>query len=105
MSKYVGLRHFNHDELIFDTQETVVILRFIFKHKQPLIDRMEIDDKVRGLTQGLLVEAVDAPYSVSYVEALFKASISPPARGRRTPLLYQDRALGFTVVTGYWRPC
>ena len=71
MDKYVQLRKFKNDELIFDNEETVMILKFIFKKQHSLIDGMEINDRVREFGQGLLLEAVDASYALGFVHALF----------------------------------
>ena len=60
MSTHLYLRKFKPEELIFDDNETILILKFIFKNKHALIDRMKITDRVREFAQGLLVEAVDA---------------------------------------------
>jgi len=72
------LKKFSDDELLFDEKETRVILKFIFKgteHK--LIDSITMSTKLRGFTQGLLVEAIDASYKIGYVEAVFRASANP----------------------------
>lgn len=72
------LRKFSKNELLFDEKETRVILKFIFKeadHK--LIDSIPMSDALRGFTQGLLVEAIDASYKIGYVESIFRASANP----------------------------
>ncbi|TMO01312.1 hypothetical protein [Pseudoalteromonas sp. S558] len=72
------LRKFSKDELLFDEKETRVILKFIFKpadHK--LIDSLPINDRLKGFAQGLLVEAIDASYSVGYVKAIFESTANP----------------------------
>ena len=72
------LRKFSKDELLFDEKETKVILKFIFKptdHK--LIDSLPINDRLKGFAQGLLVEAIDASYSVGYVKAIFESAANP----------------------------
>jgi len=45
--KYINLRKFKKEELIFNDEETVVILKFIFKNKHGLIDGLEINDKIK----------------------------------------------------------
>ena len=47
MNKYIHLRKFKEEELIFDEEETRIILRFIFKNRHNLIDNLEINDKTR----------------------------------------------------------
>ncbi|WP_409423405.1 MULTISPECIES: hypothetical protein [unclassified Pseudoalteromonas] len=72
------LRKFSKDELLFDEKETRVVLKFIFKpadHK--LIDSLPINDRLKGFAQGLLVEAIDASYSVGYVKAIFESTANP----------------------------
>lgn len=77
MGRYVYLREFKKDELIFDEAETVIVLKFIFKNSHALIDRLIINDRVRGFAQGLLLEAVDASFALGFVEALFHATANP----------------------------
>jgi hypothetical protein len=78
MAKYVTLREFRSSELIFDERETRAILAFIFNTKISVVGSMAIDDRVRSFAQGLLLEAVDASYSLGFVQAL-TGSIAMPA--------------------------
>lgn len=78
MSGKIHLKEFSKEQLLFDEQETRIILKFIFKapdHK--VIDTMIINDPIKGFAQGLLVEAVDASYSISFVQALFESTAKP----------------------------
>lgn len=77
MSKRVQLRKFDKSELIFNKEETVVILKFIFKKQHSNIDSLNITDSVREFAQGLLLEAVDASYDFGFIDALFRAVTNP----------------------------
>jgi len=77
--KYINLRKFKKEELIFNDEETVVILKFIFKNKHGLIDGLEINDKIKEFAQGLLLEAIDASYALGFVAALFGVVFNPGA--------------------------
>jgi len=79
MKKHVQLKNFTKQELMFDDEETKIILKFIFKDKVGVVDNIKINDRVRGFTQGLLVEAIDASYALGFVEALFKSAVNPGA--------------------------
>jgi len=79
MSTHVHLRKFKTEELIFNEEETILILKFIFKNSHAVVDRTRITDKVREFAQGLLVEAVDASYAMGYVEAIFRSIANPRA--------------------------
>ncbi len=81
MSNYIHLKQFKKDELLFNEDETLTILKFIFKpadHK--LIDSLPMSEYLRVFAQGLLVEAIDASYSVGYVKGLFE-SVANPTKG------------------------
>lgn len=76
-SGHVTLREFRSTELIFDEFETKAILKFFFSHLSTRIDTAECTEALRGFAQGLLVEAVDATYSLSYVEIVFRTFYRP----------------------------
>jgi hypothetical protein len=94
-SKHVGLREFESHELLFDGEETKTILKFLFKGAvgESQIDSLQVTDRVRGFTQGLLVEAVDASYAMGYVEALFRASANPTAGAAKVLKSFGKKAL------------
>ncbi|MGP9825258.1 hypothetical protein ACT048_12315 [Ectopseudomonas khazarica] len=79
MSSTVTLREFSSDELIFDEEETKVILKFIFKTRAQSIDNTVINNSVRSFAQALLLEAIDESYSLGYIEALFRSTMHPGA--------------------------
>jgi len=78
MAKYMQLRRFKKEELIFSIDETKIILKFIFGSPDSnLIESMTITDPVREFAQGLLVEAIDASYAIGFVEAIFRSTANP----------------------------
>lgn len=83
MSRYNQLRKFKEEELFFDEEETRIILKFIFKRRDAYIDKLNIDDRLRGFAQGLLIEAVDASYALGFVDALFRSTINPTAGAKK----------------------
>lgn len=81
MAKFKRLRKFKKEELLFDEEETRIILKFIFEQADHgVIKSLNVNDEVRGFAQGLLVEAIDATYTVGFVGALFR-SIANPTKG------------------------
>ncbi|MFK5915576.1 MAG: hypothetical protein QM484_14510 [Woeseiaceae bacterium] len=91
--KYIHLRKFKKEELIFDNQETVIILKFIFKNKHGLIDGLEINDRIREFAQGLLLEAVDASYALGFIHALFGGVFNPGAGAKKVFMKFARKAL------------
>ncbi|KEQ18712.1 hypothetical protein [Endozoicomonas numazuensis] len=77
MKNTIRLKKFNPNDLIFNEDETVIILKFIFKNKHMLINRLRINNDTRSFAQALLLEAIDASYSLGYVEALFRSTSNP----------------------------
>lgn len=78
MSNYKQLRQFSSEELFLNEGDTRIVLKFIFKPTDhELIDSLPMSDYLRGFAQGLLVEAIDASYSVGYVRALFESTANP----------------------------
>ncbi|PAU82223.1 hypothetical protein CK501_03515 [Halovibrio salipaludis] len=72
------LKSFDSDEILLDGEEARTVLYFIFTDAEKnLIDRLEMDEKARGYAQGLLVEAIDASYSIGYLEKLFRSAANP----------------------------
>jgi len=81
MSTYKKLRKFTPEELLFNEEETRVVLKFIFAeahHKD--IDSLPMSDSLREFAQALLVEAIDASYAIGYVHGLFR-SVKNPVKG------------------------
>lgn len=83
MKNTIQLKKFNPNELIFNEDETILILKFIFKNKHTLIDRLRINNDTRSFAQALLLEAIDASYSLGYVETLFRSTSNPTAGVRK----------------------
>lgn len=81
------IRIFKPEELIFDEYETKEILKFFFTRKHAMIDSAEITDHIRGYTQGLLVEAVDASYAMGFIEVIFKSAYLKPLPSSMTKIV------------------
>ncbi len=77
MKKSVHLKKFKTNELIFDDQETIIILKFIFKNQHSNIDMLNVNDAVREFAQSLLVEAVDSSYAFGFIDSLFRSVTNP----------------------------
>lgn len=92
MDSTIYLRQFAAAELLLDEREARQVLQFIFRRQGVLMGRMPITDKVRGLAQGLLVEAVDASYALGFVDALVHATASPGAGMKRVLLRFGRKA-------------
>ena len=65
------LKSYSGDELLYNKEETIIILKFIFEpiHHQ-LIDKLTVTDHVRSFAQALLVEAVDGSYAMGFIEVV-----------------------------------
>jgi len=84
LRRYRTLRNFAEDELLFNEEETRIILRFIFRPADhPVIHELPMTDKLRGFAQGLLVEAIDLSFAVGFVESVFRSSANPAGVVRR----------------------
>ncbi|WP_259396929.1 hypothetical protein [Shewanella sp. SG44-2] len=77
MNRNVHLKNFKSSQLIFDNDETIIILKFIFSSQHSIIDELDITDEVREFAQGLLVEAVDASYAMGFIDSLFRSTMNP----------------------------
>ncbi len=93
MNKYIHLRKFKKEELIFDDKETVIILKFIFRNKHALIDGLDINDRIREFAQGLLLEAIDASNALGFVAALFGGVFNPGAGAKKILTKFGRKAL------------
>lgn len=93
MATQIYLKEFNKNELIFDENETRDILKFFFKTEASAIAKMQVDDRIRGFAQGLLVEAVDASYAMGFVESLFRATSNPGAGVKKVLQKFGKKAL------------
>lgn len=70
-SIHVSPLEFKTEDLIFDEDETKEILKFFFENDHAFIDGLTINDRLRGLAQGILVEAVDASYALGIVKIVY----------------------------------
>lgn len=93
MNKQVHLKKFKTNELIFNEEETVVILKFIFKNQHNNIDLLNVTDPVREFAQALLVEAVDSSYAFGFVDALFRSVTNPRAGAKKVLTKFGKKAL------------
>ena len=77
--KHFILRTFQPTELIFDEEETKDILKFFFADDHSYIDDIGVDDRLKNLAQGLLVEAIDASFAMGFVEIIYDTFyLKPP---------------------------
>jgi len=75
------LKNFSPSEILITADDARLILKFIFKPSEhPTIDQLPMNHRELNLAQGLLVEAIDASYSIGYVEALFRSTANPSAK-------------------------
>lgn len=93
MNKQVHLKKFKTNELIFNEEETVVILKFIFKNQHNNIDLLNVTDPVWEFAQALLVEAVDSSYAFGFVDALFRSMTNPRAGAKKVLTKFSKKAL------------
>ncbi len=93
MNKHIYLQRFKKEELIFDDEETIIILKFIFKNQHNLIDGMKINDRIKEFAQGLLLEAVDASYALGFIGALFGGVFNPGAGFQKILMKFGKKAL------------
>jgi len=64
-----GLKHFNQDEIIIDKNQAQRVLKFFFGNNVPAPSDLTNEDV--AFAQGLLLEAIDKSYAMSYVQAIF----------------------------------
>jgi hypothetical protein len=82
------LESFSGDELLYDKEETVIILKFIFQPAHhAVIDELRITDHVRSFAQALLIEAVEGSYAKGFVAAIFDAISPTPKPASITKIL------------------
>ncbi|RZF80556.1 hypothetical protein EXT46_11095 [Pseudoalteromonas sp. CO325X] len=93
MKKRVHLRKFSPDELIFNEDETITILKFIFKKEHTTIEHLQITDPIREFAQALLVEAVDASYALGFVDILFRTVSKPSSGAKKVIIKFGSKAL------------
>ncbi|WP_432455874.1 hypothetical protein ACRRS0_10585 [Agarivorans sp. QJM3NY_29] len=75
------LKNFSPSEILITADDARLILKFIFKPSEhSIIDQLPMNHRELNLAQGLLVEAIDASYSIGYVEALFRSTANPSAK-------------------------
>ena len=76
-NEWIQLKSFSKAELIFGDAETRAVLKFFFEADGQIIDAVPVTDSLRNFAQGLLVEAVDASYALSWVEVAFRWAVNP----------------------------
>lgn len=65
-------------QLLFDEKETIAILSFFWPTLASQFNQMTVTTETRKLAQSLLIAAIDASYSLGWVDALF-STVSKPA--------------------------
>lgn len=93
MPKPATLREFQFSELIFDTQETKLILGFIFKSKISIVNSLTVDESLRSFAQALLLEAVDASYALGFIQALTGSLTTPTPTVRKIIKKFAQKSL------------
>ena len=93
MNKHVHLKKFTPNELIFNEEETVAILKFIFKNQHSNIDLLNVTDSVREFAQALLVEAIDSSYNLGFIDALFRSVTNPRVGTKKVLTKFGRKAL------------
>ncbi|WP_068634672.1 hypothetical protein [Thauera butanivorans] len=70
---------FRDDELIFDDEETRLILKFFWPEQASRINAMVVTNDARRLAQGVLMASIDASHAMGFIAALFKSTAGPSA--------------------------
>lgn len=83
--------------LVFDDVETRAILTFFWPRLSADFNKMTISTEVRRFAQAILVAAIDASYSLGWIDSLF-SSVSKPAN---LPALGKKLARNF--VKHWWK--
>jgi len=73
------LQAFKQHELIFNDDETVAILKFIFRGQNRVVDALTINTKVRSFAQASLLIVAERSYAMGFIEATFSSVTSPTA--------------------------
>ncbi|HAS6172511.1 TPA: hypothetical protein RQJ82_004491, partial [Vibrio vulnificus] len=73
------LRVFQESEIIFNEEEAREILIRFFPANRNEIMASSITVELRGFAQALLLEAIDASYSIGIVQGLWKSTLNPRA--------------------------
>ncbi len=92
MTKLLTLKSFSNSELIFDEQETKLILKFFFKSQHNLIQKLTVTDNIRSFAQGLLIEAIEASYAMGFVDALFRGTSNPSIGFKKVLIQFTKKA-------------
>lgn len=90
---FVTLRNFSDSELFFDEPETKEILEFFFPDRRQRIDATTLTSPLRNFAQGLLIEAIDASYSLGDSQMLL-SSFYTPSSGMRQALTKAGQKAG-----------
>lgn len=82
--QHVQLRKFKPEELIFNENETKEVLKFFYPNQSAFIEQAVINDSVRGFSQALMVEAVDASYALGFIKIVYDVFyMKPPTNFRK----------------------
>lgn len=76
MNSIVSLKIFSKDQLILTSEETRIVLCFFWPQYTDRINGTTMTDRLRELSQAVLVEAIDATYAMGYVDALYQGIVS-----------------------------
>lgn len=76
-TRYVHLRTFADDQLLFDEEETKAVLIFFFPDQESQTRALTITNQHRNFAQGLMVMAVDATYAFDIMGGITKIFYSP----------------------------
>jgi hypothetical protein len=68
---------FSDSELVFDDDETKLVLKFFYPASGAAIDNMTLNTEARRFAQTLLIGAIDASYGIGYIQALGKTVVRP----------------------------
>jgi hypothetical protein len=76
-SYLVAVPDFSDSELVFDDDETKLVLKFFYPSSGAAIDNMTVNTDAKRFAQTLLVGAIDASYAIGYIQALGKTVVRP----------------------------
>lgn len=71
------LKEFSGGQVLLTGVEAKSVLVFFFPSEKAAIESANINPKIRGFAQSLLVEAIDASYAMGFAQALFSATANP----------------------------
>jgi hypothetical protein len=99
----IDVPNIEDDELVYNAEETKLILKFFFTSQAVEIDALSVDNNVRRFAQTLLIAGLDATYALGFIGDLVEVLTEIIKGGKSPGIAGLAKKLAKKYIKRWWK--